>query len=87
MRNPAFGICENKGIDQLHSDSVIPLLPKPEISSLQPSTVIVQLSFLSDLVRNPEDRFSHDEAHLTKGACPSISAGTDNFLRVVCCSF
>ena len=47
MRKPAFCICENKGADQLrgfreadqhlcfrYTDSTIPLLPKPEISSL-----------------------------------------------------
>ena len=49
-------ICENKGADQLHSNCkadqrlcfrytnrTIPLLPKPEISSLWPSSVPVQL--------------------------------------------
>ena len=55
MRKPAFCICENKDADQLHGnrkadqrlcfrfmDSTIPLLPKSEISSLQPSSVAVQ---------------------------------------------
>ena len=55
MRKPAFYICQNKGADQLHGyraadqrlcfsfiDSTIPLLPKSEISSLQPSSVAVQ---------------------------------------------
>ena len=57
MRKPAFGICENKIADQLYGyptadqrlcfhyiDSTIPLLPKSEISSLQPSSVAVQPS-------------------------------------------
>ena len=55
MRKPAFCICENKDADQLRGnreadqhlcfgyiDSTIPLLPKSEISSLQPSSVDVQ---------------------------------------------
>ena len=54
MRKPAFCICENKDADQLrgnreadqllcfrYTDSTIPLLPKYEISSLQPSSVAV----------------------------------------------
>ena len=52
MRKPAFCKCENKDADQLrgnreadqrlcfrYTDSTIPLLPKSEISSLQPSSV------------------------------------------------
>ena len=55
IRNPAFCICENKDADQLrcnreadqllclrYTDSTILLLPKSEISSLQPSSVVVQ---------------------------------------------
>ena len=55
MRKLAFGICENKDADQLHSnreadqrlcfcytDSAIPLLPKSKISSLKPSSVTAQ---------------------------------------------
>ena len=55
MRKPAFCICENKGADQLrdnreadqclcfcYRNSTIPLLPKSEISSVQPSSVVVQ---------------------------------------------
>ena len=50
-----FCICENKIADQLrgnreadqrlcfhYTDSTIPLLPKPEISCVQPSSVVVQ---------------------------------------------
>ena len=73
MRKPVFSINENKGGDQLcgnhaadqllcfrYTDSTIALLPKSEISSLKPSSVAVQ--FVSDLVGNPEDRFSNDAA-------------------------
>ena len=55
MRKPAFCICENKDADQLrdnreadqrlcfrYTESTIPLLSKSEISSLQPSSVVVQ---------------------------------------------
>ena len=55
MRNPAFCICENKDADQLrgdreadqrlcclYTDTTIPILHKYEISSLQPSCVVVQ---------------------------------------------
>ena len=55
MRKSAFCICENKDADQLrgnreadqrlcfrYTDSIIPLLSKSEISSVQPSSVVVQ---------------------------------------------
>ena len=55
MRKPGFCLCENKDADQLRGnceavqrhrfryvDSTIPLLSKSEISSLQPSSVVVQ---------------------------------------------
>ena len=55
MKKPAFCICENKDTDQLrgnreadqclcfrYTNSTISLLPKSEISSLQPSSVAVQ---------------------------------------------
>ena len=55
MRKPAFCICENK-------DAVTAKL----ISTFVFATLIVLslyfLSFVSDLVGNPEDRFSHNEA-------------------------
>ena len=76
MRKLDFCKCENKDADQLSSncaadqrlcfhyiDSTIPLLPKFEISCLQPSSVVVQPGSVSDLVRNPEDRFSRDRTH------------------------
>ena len=72
MRKPAFCISENKGADQLcgnraahqrlclrYIDTTITLLPKLEVSfcggTAQP---------VSDLVGNPEDRFSHDVAQI-----------------------
>ena len=85
MRKRAFCIYENKGTDQLRcnreadqpfcfcfTDSTIPLLPKSEI--LKPLAVFYDCSarFVWDLVGNPEDRFSHNEAHF---AIPSASFG------------
>ena len=69
LRKSAFCICENKDADQLRSysaadqhlcfryiDSATPPLPKSQISSL----------FVSDLVRNPEDRYSRDVAQINQ---------------------
>ena len=77
MRKPAFCMCENKDADQLRSncaadqrlcfrctDSTIPFLSKSEI--LKPLALFCGSTawFMSDLVGNPEDRFSHNEAHV-----------------------
>ena len=73
MRKLVFCICENKEADQLcgnrkadqrlcfrYIDSTIPLLPKNEISRAIFCDCTAR--FVSDQVRNPEDRFSHKEA-------------------------
>ena len=73
IEKTAFCICENKGANQLHGnrtadqhlysryiDSTIPLLPKCKISSLQPSSVIVQPSLCQTWSENPEDLCSHN---------------------------
>ena len=74
MRKPVFRICENKDADQLRGNheadqrlrfrytvSTIPLLPK-----FKPLAIFCGCTawFVSDLVGNPEDRFSHNKAHL-----------------------
>ena len=64
MRKTTFCICENKEADQLRGcfryiDSTIPLLPKP-LAIFCGCTA----RFVSDLVGNPEDRFSHNEAYI-----------------------
>ena len=80
VRKPAFCICENKDTDQLHSKreadqhlcfryiySMIPLLSKSEISSLQPSSVVVQPGLCRTWSETPKtgfltgakSRFSH----------------------------
>ena len=83
MRKPAFCICENKDADQLrgnreadqrlcfrYTDSTTPLLPKSEIS-IKPLAILCGCTarFVSYLVGNPEDRFSHNEAHMPKSSC------------------
>ena len=78
---PAFCICENKDADQLRGnhkadqrlcfrylDSTIPLLSRFEI--LKPLAIFFVSTawFVSDLVGNPEDRFSHIEAQFISHA-------------------
>ena len=77
MRKPDFCICENKYADQLRGyreadqrlcfryiDSTIPLLFL--IRNFKPLTIFCDCTdrFVSDLVGNPEDRFSHNEAQM-----------------------
>ena len=75
MRKPDFCISENKNAYQLRGDreadhhlwirymgSTIPLphlLPKSEISSLQPSSVVVQPSLCRTWSETPKTVFSH----------------------------
>ena len=72
MRKPFFCICENKDPDQLrlffhYTDSTIPLLPI-KIRNFKSPAIFCGCTarFMSDLVGNPEDRFSHNEAHIIK---------------------
>ena len=79
MRKPAIFIWENKDADQLHSicatdqrlcfpytDSTIPLLSNPKFMSLSDLSIFCGCAalFVSDLVGNPEDKFSHVVAHI-----------------------
>ena len=70
MRKPAFCKCENKDADQLrgdreadqrlcfrYTDSTIPLLPKYNISSLQPSSVVVQPGLCRTWSETPKTGF------------------------------
>ena len=70
MRKPAFCICENKDADQLrgdreadqrlcfrYTDSTIPLLLTYEISSLQPSSVVVQPGLCRNSSETPKTGF------------------------------
>ena len=80
MRKTVFCICENKDADQLrghreadqrlcfrYTDSTIPLLPI-KIRNFKPLAIFCGCTarFMSDLVGNPEDWFSHNEAHMIK---------------------
>ena len=70
VRKPAFCICENKDANQFrgyheadqhlwfrYTDSTIPLLPKFEISSLQPSCVAVQPGLCRTWSETPKTGF------------------------------
>ena len=70
MRKPDFCICENKDADQLrgsrqadhrlcfrYEDSTIPLLPKSEISIVQPSSVVVQPGLCRTWSETPKTGF------------------------------
>ena len=70
MRKPGFCICENKDADQLRGnreadqrlcfryiDSTIPLLPKSEISSLYPYSVIAQPDLCGTWSETPKTGF------------------------------
>ena len=74
MRKPDFAYVKNKGADQLrcnltanqrlcchYIDSTVPLL-----SDFKPQATFrgCAAPFVSDLVGNPEDRFSPDAAHM-----------------------
>ena len=78
VRKTFFCICENKDADQLRGnpeadqglcfryiDSTIPLLPKTQ--NFKPLAIFCDCTaqFVSDLVGNPVDRFSHNEAHIS----------------------
>ena len=73
MRKPDFCLCENKGEDHCtadqrlcfrYTDSTISLLSKSKISSLNPSSVLVQPSLYRTWSENPEDWFSRVAAHI-----------------------
>ena len=66
MRKPAFCICENKDADEReadqrlcfrYTDRTIPLLPKHEISSVQPSSVAVQPGLCRTWSETPKTGF------------------------------
>ena len=80
MRKTDFCICENKDADQLrgnreadqrlcfrYTDSTIPLLPKYEISSLQPSSVAVQPGLCRTWSETPKTGFLRTRLILRNG--------------------
>ena len=70
MRKTSFCICENKDADQRHCfryiNSTIPLLPINYKRSFKPLAIFCGCiaRFVSELVENPEDQFSHNTASM-----------------------
>ena len=76
VRKPAFCICENKKADSLHSNCAADQRLCFRYRYYNPPTSVIQFfkplaifccctaRFVSDLVGNPEDRFSHNQAHI-----------------------
>ena len=68
MRKPAFCICKNKGADQLRCIRAGTLFSLSSFQSQNYKHLAIfcgySVRFVLDLVGNPEDRFSHDLAHL-----------------------
>ena len=60
MRKPAYCICENKDADQLHGNRTADQCLCFCYEDFYGCTA----KFVSDLVRIPVDRFSHDMAHI-----------------------
>ena len=78
MRKPDFCICENKEADQLrgnreadqrlcfcYTDNAIPLLPKSQISNLQPSSVAVQPGLCRTWSKTPKTGFLTTRLNMT----------------------
>ena len=104
MGKPALSICENKAADQLHSncaadqrlcfryiDSTIPLLSKSEISSLKPSTVVVQPGLCRIWSETPKTGFlttrliySQGQKFLSDPGCLSLWSACSCLINVVC---
>ena len=91
MRKPAFCICENKDADQLRRNREADqrLCFRYMDSNFKPQAIFCVCTdrFVSDLVRNPEDGFSHKEAHFIEGcgvptfeACPEKTCDTNSGL-------
>ena len=90
MRKPAFCICENKDADQLRGDreadqrlcfrkmdSTILLLSYFQNFKALTIFCCCTARFVSDLVGNPETRFSHNEAHkIAESEVPELNKFT-----------
>ena len=68
MRKPAFGLCENKVADQVRSNCAADqrlCFRFTDTTNHKPLAIFCGCIewFVSDQVGNPEDRFSHNEAH------------------------
>ena len=83
--NQLCGNCTtNQRLCFRYTDSTIPLLSKCEIS-FKPLASFCDCTarFVSDLVGNPEDRFSHNEAHIfsAKFLHPYCAASNESWLN------
>ena len=75
MRKPAFCICENKDADQLRGNREADqrlvfatyILQSLYFLNLKFQASSCTARFVSDLVGNPEDRFSHNKARIKVG--------------------
>ena len=65
MRKPAFCICENKDADQLRGNREADQRLSFRHTDFKPLAIFCGCTarFVWDLVGNPEDRFSQNEAH------------------------
>ena len=92
MRKPDFCICENKDADQLrgyreadqrlcfrYTDSIIPLLLKSEISSLQTSSVVVQPSLC--LIRSETPKTGFLTTRLNNSKCNNWQLKNEELLE------
>ena len=79
MRKPAFCICENKDADQLcgyrTADQRLCFRYIDSTIKIQPLAIFCgcRARFVSDLVGNPEDRFSRIGAHIIHRAYSNVS--------------
>ena len=63
MRKPDFCICESKDADQLRGNREADQRLCFSLHRLYNPSTTCTARFVSDLVGNPGDRFSHNEAH------------------------
>ena len=98
VRKPAFCICENKDADQLrgnreadqrlcfrYTDITVPLLPKYEIRSLYPYSVVVQPGLCRTWSKTPKTGCSRDEAHFITGHEQTQSTEYTTFFSLIYC--
>ena len=99
VRRPTFCICENKGADQLggnrttdqrlcfrYTDSIIPLVPKYEISSHWPSSVTAQPTLCRPRSETPKTGFLRTRLISWTYAFISVAANTLTSLQKYFCS-
>ena len=81
VRKPAFYICENKDADQLRGKREDDqrlcfryIESKIQIRNSKPLAIFYDCTaqFVSDMVENTRDRFSHDAAHIVKQGFTSV---------------